>query len=188
MEAASSFTASANIYQTTRHLIAKDFFLNRNQHRCDKLTYLAVLFLMAGVDEVVRADYQYLPFHTTSSVALGHPPTLLPTGCRKFARLERSECKTSTTMPIAWSYLSPPFIQVHGMEFRHRHILPLPLTTITVGIRSFFDSNDRVLCIKCLAIKSSSSHFLNPHTLLAILNINLGLDLRPPRILRGVGP
>ena len=38
VKAASSLATSGNIYQTTQHHSAEDFFLNRNQHRCAKLT------------------------------------------------------------------------------------------------------------------------------------------------------
>jgi len=57
IEASNSYATSANIYQTTRHHIVQDYFLNRNQHLCAKLAYLVVMLLMAGVVQVVRADY-----------------------------------------------------------------------------------------------------------------------------------
>ena len=98
------------------------------------------MLLMAGVVQAVRADYQYLPFPP-------HPEPLLDT--HRPAYLLRAEIPLgwkdrganlllSCRQQKAWNSLSPPFIQVHGVEFRHRHSLPLSSSAIAAGMCSFF--------------------------------------------------
>jgi hypothetical protein len=149
MEAASSSAMSANIYQTTRHHIAEDFFkmiiitAMLNSH-------LAVMLLMAGVVQIVRADYHLSHHIQGRSWTPTDPPTYSVPKFRSAGKIVMQIFDyhaDSRRHGAPFLILSYRFM---AWSLGTGKILPLSLNTITVGICFFLYSFSTVRTESCV--------------------------------------